>query len=45
MGNEDIFITQEMLQVDEEIAQNALKYIDHLDLELPKVPMKALYNL
>jgi hypothetical protein len=45
MGNEYFCITQEMLQVDEETMQNPLKDIDHLDLELPKVPTKALYKL
>jgi hypothetical protein len=34
-----------MLQVDEETTQKKLKDIDHLDLALPKVPMKALYKL
>jgi hypothetical protein len=31
--------------VDEEKMKNQLKVIDHLDLALPKVPMKALYKL
>jgi hypothetical protein len=39
------YITQEMLQVDEETMQKKLKDIDHLDLALPKVPMKVLYKL
>jgi hypothetical protein len=34
-----------MLQVDEEIVQKKLKDIDHLDMALAKVPMKALYKL
>jgi hypothetical protein len=34
-----------MLQVDEDKMQNPLKEIDHLDLELPKIPTKALYEL
>jgi hypothetical protein len=41
MGSEKNFITQEMLEVDEETRQNPLKDIDHLDLPLPKFPMKA----
>ena len=34
-----------MLQVDEETEHKKLKDIDHLDLELPKVPTNALYKL
>jgi hypothetical protein len=45
MGNEIFFITQEMFHVDEEITHKKLKYIDHLELELPKVPTKELYKI
>jgi hypothetical protein len=45
MGNENFCITQDMLHIDEETMQKKLKDIDHLDLALPKVPMKVLYKL
>jgi hypothetical protein len=45
LGTETFSITQDMLQFDEETMQNSLKYIDHLDLALPNVPMKELYKL
>jgi hypothetical protein len=34
-----------MLQIDEDMEQKAMKYIDHLDLALDKVLTKALYKL
>jgi hypothetical protein len=34
-----------MLQVDEATAQTPLKDIDHLDMELPNIPTKALRKL
>jgi hypothetical protein len=33
-----------MLQLEEETTQKQLKDIDHLDLSLAKIPMKALYK-
>jgi hypothetical protein len=45
MGSEYLNIAKEMLQVYDETTQNPLKDINHLDLELPKVPTKALYKL
>jgi hypothetical protein len=45
LGSEKFCITQDMLQMDEEIMQKKLKYIYHLDLVLPKIPTKALYKL
>jgi len=34
-----------MLQVDEETMKKKFKDIDHLELELSKVPMKVLYKI
>jgi len=45
MGSENFHTTQRMLEVDEDTTQKTLKYIDHLDLALPKVPTKVLYKL
>jgi hypothetical protein len=44
-GSVNFIITPEMLFVDEETTQNPLKYIETLDLALPKIPTKALYKL
>jgi hypothetical protein len=38
-------VTQDMLQIEEEITQNSLKYLEKLKLVLVKKPTKALYKL
>jgi hypothetical protein len=45
MGSENFCITQRVLQVDEATTQSPLKDIDHLDLALPKIPIKGMYKL
>jgi hypothetical protein len=44
-GRANFILTPEILFLDEETMQNTLKYIDTLDLTLPKIPTKALYKL
>jgi hypothetical protein len=41
----NFIITHEMLFMDEETTQSPLKYIEMLDLALPKIPTKMLYKL
>jgi hypothetical protein len=45
MRSINFIITPEMLFMDEETAQRTLKYIDMLDLALPKIPTKVSYKL
>jgi hypothetical protein len=45
VGSEMCVITQDMMSIYEDMAQNVMKLIDHLDLALAKVPTKSLYKL
>jgi hypothetical protein len=44
-GSANFIMTPKILFVDEETTQNPLKYIETLNLALPKIPTKALYKL
>jgi hypothetical protein len=44
-GSANFILTLKMLFLDEETTQKPLKDIDTLDLDLAKIPIKALYKL
>jgi hypothetical protein len=44
-GSVNFIITSEMFFFDEDMTQSPLKYIERLDLALPKIPTKELYKL
>jgi hypothetical protein len=44
-GSNNFMVTQQMLQVDEEIAQKLVGDIDQLELVMAQIPTKALYGL
>ena len=44
-GSANFIITIDMLFINEETTQKALKYIKTFDFLMPKIPTKALYKL
>jgi hypothetical protein len=45
VSNDRFKVTQEMLEVDENTMQRLVKDLEHLELVLVNIPMKALYGL